>query len=93
MIYRCPECRTRRKDYSLFLQHLATSGHKLCDCGGYAWKHRAFSTYCRQNPQADVFHASREGVDGAELEDILLETVFVNKGRPMKVWPERGERS
>lgn len=29
-MWRCPECRTRRKDFDLFMRHIHESGHALC---------------------------------------------------------------
>lgn len=66
---RCPECRTRRKDYKLFTQHLRSSGHKLCTCGGYHYAHRKGSPFCYGNPLAVVHHASRQGAS----DDVLME--------------------
>lgn len=67
MLFRCPECRTRRKDYGLFPQHLKTSGHKMCRCGGYHYSHRKGSTYCYENPISAIFHAARQGADESDL--------------------------
>ena len=61
MEYRCPECRTRRQDVGLFKQHLRTSGHKLCKCGGYHYSHRKGSPFCHANPVSAMYHASRQG--------------------------------
>lgn len=68
-MYRCPQCRTRRKSFKLFTQHLEDSGHKLCICGGYHYAHRPGSPYCVQNPMSEVLEASRRG----EGIDVLLE--------------------
>lgn len=68
MQFRCPECRTRRADYGLFLQHLRTSGHRVCNCGGYHFAHRKGSTYCHHNPLAVMHAASRQG----EPPEVLL---------------------
>ena len=32
-LFRCPECRTRRRSHGLFTQHLRETGHRLCRCG------------------------------------------------------------
>jgi hypothetical protein len=61
MLFRCPECRTRRKDHKLFTQHLRATGHRLCMCGGYHFAHRKGSPYCYQNPFSAMYHASRQG--------------------------------
>lgn len=67
MILRCPECRTRRKDYGLFTQHLRASGHRLCGCGGYHYAHRPGSPYCYANPLSALLHADLQGVEGDDL--------------------------
>ncbi|AVS68161.1 hypothetical protein C8245_23080 [Paracidovorax avenae] len=72
-LFRCPECRTRRRDYGLFTQHLRDSGHKLCDCGGYHYRHRPDSPYCHRNPYSVALEASRFGTSDAEVEAIALE--------------------
>lgn len=61
MPFRCPECRTRRKDYKLFTQHLRATGHRVCNCGGYHYSHRKGSPFCYGSPFADIYHASRAG--------------------------------
>lgn len=66
-MFRCPECRTRRKDWGLFAQHLQTSGHALCRCGGYHYAHRPGSPYCTQNPVSALLVADRQGVGGEDL--------------------------
>jgi hypothetical protein len=58
---RCPECRTRRKDYGLFQQHLRSTGHRVCQCGGYHYGHRKGSPFCHHNPLAAIYHADRQG--------------------------------
>lgn len=73
---RCPECRTRRKDFGLFTQHLKTSGHKLCRCGGYHYSHRKGSPYCYENPLAVMHHASRRGEDDEVL--LMIAASIVN---------------
>jgi hypothetical protein len=66
--WRCPECRTRRKDAGLFKQHLRTSGHRICNCGGYHYSHRKGSPYCHHNPISAIYHADRQG----NTEEVLL---------------------
>lgn len=49
MTYRCPICRTRRKDLALFTAHLADSGHgkdKLCRCTAMRYPHRPLTHQC-----------------------------------------------
>lgn len=68
MLFRCPDCRTRRKDYGLFTRHLRASGHQLCRCGGYHYSHRPGSPYCERNPLSIMFLAARSG----EPEESLI---------------------
>ena len=51
------------------LAHIKNHSHKLCQCGGYHFKHRPGSPYCEKNPMSDVMHARRAG----EPADVLLE--------------------
>lgn len=67
MLFRCPECRTRRKDFKLFTQHLKTTGHALCRCGGYHYSHRPGSPFCETNPLAALRMADRYGATEADL--------------------------
>lgn len=69
-LFRCPECRTRRRDYGLFTQHLNDSGHALCRCGGYHYSHRPGSPFCHRNPYSPALEASRAGVCDEEVEAI-----------------------
>jgi hypothetical protein len=69
MEFRCPDCRTRRKDFKLFTQHLRTSGHKVCICGGYPYKHRPGSPYCHKNPLSLIREAWRRD----EPPEVILE--------------------
>lgn len=85
-MFRCPECRTRRKDYKLFLQHIQLSGHKLCDCGGYNYKHRPGSRYCYVNPMAPAEHASRAGMSDKDVQDIREQIAWEHPGKPFKRW-------
>jgi len=72
-LFRCPECRTRRRDYGLFTQHLRETGHKVCICGGYHYKHRPGSPFCVANPMSPALLASRYGASGSEVAEIALE--------------------
>lgn len=67
MMFRCPECRTRRRDHGLFTRHLAASGHKLCNCGGYHYSHRPGSPYCEVNPVSALLLADRYGANEQDL--------------------------
>lgn len=80
-MWRCPECRTRRKSWGLFSQHLRESGHGLCSCGGYHYRHRPGSTYCERNPWCDVHRASRQGEDAETLADMAAEIAYSTPGR------------
>jgi hypothetical protein len=56
-VFRCPICRTRRKDQSLLLQHLEQSGHEkdqLCRCSAYKYPHRAGSALCAVQAEIDA---------------------------------------
>lgn len=66
MLFRCPECRTRRKDWGLFTQHLNASGHRVCTCGGYHYPHRKGWGCCHHNPLGAMHAASRQG-EGPEV--------------------------
>jgi len=82
MIFRCPECRTRRMTLDLMRSHLKESGHKLCDCGGYHFKHRPFSTYCHKDPMSVVRQLEREGCEDAELlMSVAADQAFTYSGR------------
>lgn len=72
-LFRCPECRTRRRSHGLFTQHLRESGHKACICGGYHYKHRPGSPYCVHNPMSAALLASRYGASDEEVADIALD--------------------
>ena len=87
MTFRCPACRTRRKDYGLFTRHLRESGHAVCGCGGYPWPHRPHSPYCHQNPQSGALAAWRDGASADEVLEISVELAWEKPGRVLKVWP------
>ena len=80
MLFRCPECRTRRKDYGLFTRHLQTSGHKACNCGGYHYRHRPGSPFCERNAWSDYRAAERRGEDPDVLLDIRIDKVWDGVG-------------
>lgn len=67
MLFRCPQCRTRRRDYGLFTQHLRQTGHRRCNCGGYHYSHRPGSPFCESNPLGALRLADRYGADDADL--------------------------
>jgi hypothetical protein len=80
VLFRCPDCRTRRKDYGLFTRHLRESGHGACDCGGYHYRHRPGAPYCDRNPWSDYLAAKRRGEDQAVLDEIEMEKVWSGEG-------------
>lgn len=80
-MYRCPQCRTRRKDFKLFTQHLKESGHKLCNCGGYHYAHRPGSPLCVQNPMSEVLEAKRRGEGMDVLLEIAAHCAWEHKGK------------
>lgn len=73
MTFRCPECRTRRKDYKLFTRHLQSSGHVVCGCGGYWFPHRKGSPCCESNEYGMWHVARRAGATDDELCDIRID--------------------
>lgn len=82
MTFRCPACRTTRKDYTLFLRHVRTSGHRVCTCGGYHHVHRPGSPCCEQNPMSAYHDAVRRGATSDELEDVLMDFGVPTSGEP-----------
>lgn len=86
--WRCPDCRTRRKDYVLFSQHLRDSGHKVCGCGGYPYSHRPGSPLCVSNPMSDVLLAQQfgAGITDEELQEIEVDCAWHKPGRPFTKW-------
>lgn len=70
MRYRCPECRTRRTDFVKLLEHVQTSKHKLCGCGGYRYVHRPGSPFCESNPLSALLMADRYGATDDDLQRI-----------------------
>lgn len=75
-MFRCPDCRTRRADYKLFLRHVAETKHKVCHCGGYHYAHCPGSPYCIRNPWSAYRDAERRGEDESVLVDIAIETAL-----------------
>ncbi|MFV0676687.1 hypothetical protein [Variovorax sp. tm] len=86
-LFRCPECRTRRRDHGLFTQHLRATGHRLCRCGGYHYEHRPGSPYCERNPMSAALLASRHGASDEEVFDIALEIALTTPGRAFAACP------
>ncbi len=84
MIFRCPECRTRRADYGLFTKHLRETGHRVCSCGGYHYPHRANSPCCEKNPMSTYWSAIRAGVIGERRTEIFIDAVWEHTGKPVK---------
>lgn len=87
MIFRCPECRTRRQDYGLFMRHLRESGHDVCDCFGYHHPHRKNSKFCKHNPWYPLHQAQREGESSDALLDIFVDIAWDTPGKPSMVCP------
>jgi hypothetical protein len=87
MLFRCPDCRTRRKDYGLFTKHIKSTGHTLCRCGGYHYQHRPGSKLCERNPLSDVHLAARTGATDEELDEIQMHCLWNKPGTPMRQWP------
>lgn len=85
MLFRCPECRTRRQDYKLFTKHLRDSGHRLCKCSGYHYSHRKGSPFCYENPVSDLYHASRRGEDFDTLRQIAEHILNTHPDQSEKV--------
>jgi transcriptional regulator NrdR family protein len=74
---RCPACRTRRTTYDSMQDHIKASGHKLCECGGYHYKHRPGSPYCESNVMSPLYHAMRQSdLTDDEVTDIFIDIVF-----------------
>lgn len=83
--FRCPECRTRRKDPALFTKHLQDTGHRLCICGGYHYAHRPGSPYCVKNPTSALHEASRHGADDADLVRAARYTIEITPSAEAKI--------
>lgn len=80
MTFRCPACRTRRADYGLFMAHVRTTGHRVCNCGGYHYAHRPGSPFCVLNPRSELLEASRRGESSEVLLDIAAHLAWETKG-------------
>lgn len=87
MLFRCPQCRTRRRDWGLFTQHLKSTGHRACDCGGYHYRHRPGSPLCVDNPLAPLLDAKRRGADRDTLLDIHIEIAWEKGGAVFSTEP------
>ena len=59
-LFRCPQCRTRRKQWKLMEAHKAKHQHFFCHCGGYHFKHRKGSPYCHHNPLSPIRQVARD---------------------------------
>jgi len=71
-MYRCPQCRTRRKFWVDLVEHTRTAIHGVCRCGGYHYPHRPDSPCCEDNKLHVLNSAIRAGATRAEIEDIRL---------------------
>ncbi len=87
-MFRCPDCRTRRKDYGLFTQHLQQSGHKLCGCGGMHYKHRPGTKFCESHPDYELHMMARYGATDEDLLDFLVERALEQPGITAKAGEE-----
>lgn len=87
MTFRCPACRTRRKGWGLFTQHLRESGHAVCKCMAYHHPHRPGSSCCEQHPFAALNQAKRRGEDQDVLMDVFIETVWDRPFAPAGACP------
>ena len=79
MIWRCPECRTRRHNHALFTRHVQAAGHKLCRCGSYHYAHRPGSPLCAYNPLSALRLADR---DGADEDDLIRCALYIISETP-----------
>jgi len=79
-VYRCPECRTPRKSYELFVKHCLACPRKTCTCGGYHYAHRPGSPCCEHNPMSVLHSAARAGEPPEVLDDIRLELALAGVG-------------
>jgi len=79
-VYRCPECRTPRKSWDLFVKHCLTCPRKTCSCGGYPYTHRPGSPCCEQHPRATLYRAERAGATPEQLADLRLELALAGVG-------------
>lgn len=91
-LFRCPTCRTRRRDHGLFKQHLVASGHRVCQCGhvangGDAYPHRPGTRLCALHEMSGLHHAARAGTSDDELAEIAAEIAFTQPGRVSRACP------
>lgn len=63
--------------------HLLKCKQHSCICGGYHFKHRYGSKLCVGNPYSELHLAVRRGEDADVLEDILIDIIFNNPGKPV----------
>jgi hypothetical protein len=85
---RCPECRTRRTDPRSMVLHVLKCKRPLCHCLRVTHPHRPGSyPLCEQSLYSDVLKAALEGASEEEVDDIFLEIVLANPGKPSKVCP------
>lgn len=68
------------------LKHVADSGHRLCNCGGYHYAHRPGSRFCVANPMSDVWIAARDGCTDDELLEVEIECAVNKPGKPFNHW-------
>jgi hypothetical protein len=85
--YRCPECRTRRTDFALYVLHCMRCPRKTCACGGYHHPHRPGSPCCVHNPLGTLHAAARAGESADVLLDIAADIGFDHPGTPSKECP------
>lgn len=86
-VFRCPQCRTRRKDAHLMTMHEMQCPRPACHCGSYAYPHRPMSGLCTLNPDAQVALAARAGTPPEELMDVAVDVAWSMPGKPMRAWP------
>lgn len=86
-VFRCPQCRTRRKDAHLMTMHEMQCPRPACHCGSYAYPHRPMSGLCTLNPDAQVALAARAGTSPEDLLDVAVDVAWSMRGKPMRAWP------
>jgi hypothetical protein len=86
-VFRCPQCRTRRKDAHLMALHELQCPRPACHCGSYAHPHRPLSGLCTLNPDAQVALAARAGTPQEDLLDVAIAVAWSMPGKPMRAWP------
>lgn len=85
--YRCPECGTRRTDFTLYVLHCMRCPRKTCDCGAYHYPHRPGSKCCVHNPLSVLHNAARAGESSDVLQEIAADIGFDHPGTPSKECP------